>query len=127
MMPEQPAGPTTPSMSIPEIATSNPDFSTLLAALSAAELVEALSADGPFTVFAPNNDAFAKVPSDALSGLLADKDALTAVLARHVVAGSMLKSGDIPLGITKVATLGGEEIEVIKAGSCVSIRSAAGM
>ena len=91
MMPEQPAGPTTPKMSIPEIATSNPDFSTLLAALSAAELVEALSADGPFTVFAPNNDAFAKVPSDALSGLLADKDALTAVLARHVVAGSMLK------------------------------------
>merc|ERR1712223_2148923 len=50
-------------------------FSTLLAAVSAAGLVETLSGDGPFTVFAPTNDAFAKVPAATLNGLLADKDA----------------------------------------------------
>merc|ERR1712212_1322372 len=75
--------------SIPEIV------STRLAAVSAADLVEALSAEGPFTVFAPDNNAFAKVPSDTLTSLLGDKDALTAVLARHVIAGSKILSGDI--------------------------------
>merc|ERR1711892_294759 len=47
---------------------------------------------GTFTVFAPTNDAFAKIPTDALNGLLADKDALTAVLLRHVVPGAALKA-----------------------------------
>merc|ERR1712146_711763 len=64
-------------------------FSTLLAAVKAAGLVDTLSGDGPFTVFAPTNDAFAKVPQDALNALLADKDALTAVLLRHVVPSAI--------------------------------------
>merc|ERR1711990_865220 len=105
-----------PQQSIPEIVSTNPNFSTLLAAVSAAGLVEALSAEGPFTVFAPTNKAFAKIPSDAL----------TAVLARHVIAGSKILSGDIPQGVTKVQTLGGEEVEVIRSGYSVSIKSAAG-
>ena len=54
-------------------------FSTLLAAVKAAGLVETLSGKGPFTVFAPTNDAFAKVPKEALDDLLADKDKLTKV------------------------------------------------
>merc|ERR1712212_1378699 len=83
--------------SIPEIVSTCSTFSTLLAAVSAADLVEALSAEGPFTVFAPDNKAFAKVPS---------------VLARHVIAGSKILSGDIPQGVTTVQTLGGEEVEV---------------
>ena len=58
--------------------------------------------------------------------MLGDKDALTAVLARHVIAGSKILSGDIPQGVTKVQTLGGEEVEVIRRGSSVSIKSAAG-
>merc|ERR1711887_227288 len=114
-----------PQQSIPEIVSTNSDFSTLLAAVSAAGLVEALSAEGPFTVFAPTNKAFAKIPSDTLTSLLGDKDALTAVLARHVIAGSKILSGDIPQGVTKVQTLGGEEVEVIRRGSSVSIKSAA--
>merc|ERR1712183_189132 len=115
-----------PQQSIPEIVSTNSDFSTLLAAVSAAGLVEALSAEGPFTVFAPTNNAFAKIPSDTLTSLLGDKDALTAVLARHVIAGSKILSGDIPHGVTKVQTLGGEEVEVIRSGNSVSIKSAAG-
>merc|ERR1711909_159383 len=114
-----------PQQSIPEIVSTNSDFSTLLAAVSAAGL-EALSAEGPFTVFAPTNNAFAKIPSATLTSLLGDKDALTAVLARHVIAGSKILSGDIPQGVTKVQTLGGEEVEVIRRGSSVSIKSAAG-
>merc|ERR1711862_987232 len=89
---------TAPQQYSPEIVSTNSDFSTLLAAVSAAGLVEALSAEGPFTVFAPTNQAFAKIPSDTLTSLLGDKDALTAVLARHVIAGSKILSGDLPQG-----------------------------
>merc|ERR1711862_164192 len=117
---------TAPQQSIPEIVSTNSDFSTLLAAVSAAGLVEALSAEGPFTVFAPTNQAFAKIPSDTLTSLLGDKDALTAVLARHVIAGSKILSADIPQGVTTVKTLGGEEVQVIRRGASVAIKSAAG-
>jgi hypothetical protein len=78
-----------PTESIPEIVAGNPDFSTLLAALQAAGLVDTLAGEGPFTVFAPNNDAFAKIPEEDLNALLADVPALTAVLLRHVVAANI--------------------------------------
>ncbi len=78
-----------PTESIPEIVAGNPDFSTLLAALQAADLVDTLAGEGPFTVFAPNNDAFAKIPEEDLNALLADVPALTAVLLRHVVAANI--------------------------------------
>ena len=58
--------------------------------------------------------------------MLGDKDALTAVLARHVIVGSKILSEDIPQGVTRVQTLGGEEVEVIRSGYSVSIKSAAG-
>merc|ERR1712086_289506 len=80
---------------IAELVVGNPNFSTLLAAVKAADLVETLSGEGPFTVFAPTNSAFEKVPADALSGLLADKEALTAVLLRHVVPGAALQGNYI--------------------------------
>merc|ERR1711994_918986 len=73
-----------PTKTIAELAIATPQLSTLLAAVKAAGLVETLSGEGPFTVFAPTNDAFAKIPADTLNGLLADKEALTAVLLRHV-------------------------------------------
>merc|ERR1711997_716498 len=72
-----------PSIAAAAIAT--PSLSTLVTAVKAAGLVETLSGEGTFTVFAPNNDAFAKVPAEALGGLLEDKEALTAVLLRHVL------------------------------------------
>ena len=66
-----------------------------------------------------------QVPADALNALLADKDALTAVLLRHVVSGSALAAKDIPRGSTAVATAGGEEITVTK-DRAVKITSSAG-
>lgn len=74
---------------IVEVATSNSSFSTLVAALQAANLVDALSGDGPFTVFAPTDSAFDALPEGTLDALLADTDALTQVLQRHVVSGEV--------------------------------------
>ncbi|MBB6092396.1 putative surface protein with fasciclin (FAS1) repeats [Povalibacter uvarum] len=72
---------------IVDVAVSNPDFSTLVAALQAADLVSTLQGPGPFTVFAPTNSAFAKIPEGILNFLLADPAALTSVLTYHVTAG----------------------------------------
>jgi len=82
-----------PTGNIAEIVTGDSRFSTLLAAVSAAGLADVLSGEGPFTVFAPTNDAFEKVPKETLDGLLADKDALTKVLQRHVVPGALFYKG----------------------------------
>ncbi|HRE89887.1 MAG TPA: fasciclin domain-containing protein, partial [Myxococcota bacterium] len=72
-----------PPPAIAEVVATNPDFSTLLAAVSAAELVDTLNGPGPFTVFAPTNAAFAKIAEADLNALLADKDMLTDVLLYH--------------------------------------------
>lgn len=71
------------------VAAANENFSTLVAAVKAAELVETLEGEGPFTVFAPTNDAFAKLPAGTVDNLLKpeNKATLTAVLTYHVVAG----------------------------------------
>merc|ERR1739838_432482 len=114
-----------PTKNIAELAIATPALSTLLAAVKAAGLVETLSGDGPFTVFAPTNDAFAKIPAETLNGLLADKEALTAVLLRHVVPGAALKAEDVPHGTTPVKTAGGEEIQVTK-NRYINIKSSAG-
>jgi len=81
---------------IVEIAVSVDDFSTLVTALQAADLVPALQGDGPFTVFAPVNSGFAKIDADTLNALLQpeNKDQLTAILTYHVVAGK-LAAGDV--------------------------------
>jgi len=82
-----------PSGNIAEVVSGDERFSTLLAAVGAAGLADTLATGGPFTVFAPTNEAFAKVPQDALNGLLADKEALTKVLLRHVVPGTKFAMG----------------------------------
>jgi uncharacterized surface protein with fasciclin (FAS1) repeats len=65
-------------------------FNTLVAAVNAAGLVETLSGPGPFTVFAPNDDAFAKIPKATLDAVLKDKAKLTGILTYHVVAGKLM-------------------------------------
>ncbi len=79
-----------PKEDIIETAKANGNFTTLLTAIEEAGLTETLKGDGPFTVFAPTNDAFAKIPKADLDALLADKDQLTAVLTYHVVSGTKL-------------------------------------
>lgn len=78
------------------VAAGNENFSTLVAAVKAAGLVDTLNGDGPFTVFAPTNDAFGKLPEGTVEGLLKpeSKETLTAVLTYHVVAGSF-KAADV--------------------------------
>ena len=93
---------------IVEIAAGNPDFSTLVTAVTEAGLVETLSGDGPFTVFAPTNEAFAALPDGTLDSLLADPTgALTDVLTLHVIAGEVDSAAAIAAAGTNVETLGG--------------------
>jgi len=117
---------TTPLPTIVEAAVATPSLSTLVAAVQAAGLVDTLNGKGPFTVFAPNNDAFAKIPADALASLLKPEnvDQLKAVLLRHVLP-TVIKAGDIPAGSTPVKTAGGETITVINSNG-VRIESSAG-
>jgi uncharacterized surface protein with fasciclin (FAS1) repeats len=93
------------------VASGNPDFSTLVAALSAAGLVETLQGEGPFTVFAPTDAAFAALPEGLLEKLLMPENiaALTAILTYHVVPG-MVMSTDVTAG--DVATVEGSTIAI---------------
>ena len=93
------------------VASANPDFTMLVAALRAADLVGALQGKGPFTVFAPNNAAFAKLPPGALEDLLKpeNKKKLAAILKNHVVEGKVM-AADVKSGT--VRTLDGKKVEV---------------
>ena len=82
---------------IVDTAVSAGSFNTLVAAVKAAGLVGTLKGNGPYTVFAPTDKAFAKVPTDVLKGLLADKDALRKVLLYHVVPGKVTANKVISL------------------------------
>jgi len=94
---------------IVDVASSNPDFSTLVAAVAAADLVETLSGTGPFTVFAPTNDAFAALPAGVLDALLLpeNKAVLAQILTYHVVAGKVM-AADVTDG--DVATVEGQTV-----------------
>jgi uncharacterized surface protein with fasciclin (FAS1) repeats len=98
---------------IVDTAVAAGNFKTLATALQAAGLVETLKGKGPFTVFAPTDEAFAKVPKDQLDALLKDKAALTKVLTYHVVPGKVMAK-DVKAG--KVKTVQGSELTVATAG-----------
>ncbi|AWR86069.1 fasciclin domain-containing protein [Meiothermus taiwanensis] len=109
---------TTQNQTIAQIVATNPNFSTLLAAVQAAGLVETLSGPGPFTVFAPTNAAFAKIPKADLDKLLADKAALTKVLTYHVVAGRVPSSQVVTLKEAK--TVEGQNVTIeVKDGKVI--------
>jgi len=97
---------------IVEIASGNKDFSTLVAAVVAAGLAETLSGNGPFTVFAPTNEAFAKLPAGTVEELLKpeNKEKLAGILTYHVVSGKVM-SKDLSNG-QKAATVNGQEVTV---------------
>lgn len=98
---------------IVDTAVAAGNFKTLATALQAAGLVETLKGKGPFTVFAPTDEAFAKVPKDQLDALLKDKAALTKVLTYHVVPGKVMAK-DVKAGMVK--TVQGGELTVATAG-----------
>lgn len=106
---------------IVDTAVSAGSFNTLVAAVKAADLVDTLKGPGPFTVFAPTDEAFAKIPKADLDALLADKEKLTAVLTYHVVPGKVM-AADVKPGMVK--TVQGGDITVAVEGSTVKVDNA---
>ena len=98
---------------IVEIASSDDNFSTLVTAVKTAGLVETLSSEGPFTVFAPTNEAFAKLPKETLDAVLADKEQLTAILTYHVVSGKVMAKDVVNLESAKTVQGGSLKIETV--------------
>lgn len=111
---------------IVDVASGNPDFSTLVAAVGAADLVETLSGDGPFTVFAPTDDAFAALPEGTLDELLLpeNQETLATILTYHVVSGAVMSS-DLSDG-QEVETVQGETLTVGVSDSGVTLTDAGG-
>ena len=117
------------SHSIVNVAAGNEDFSTLVAAVEAAGLVETLSGEGPFTVFAPTNDAFAALPEGTVETLLMPEnlEQLQAVLTYHVVPGAVMAADVVALagdGPAMVATANGAEITVTVTDGTVMVDGA---
>jgi uncharacterized surface protein with fasciclin (FAS1) repeats len=98
---------------IVDTAAAAGNFKTLVVAIQAAGLVDNLKGPGPFTVFAPTDEAFAKIPKAQLDALLADKAKLTAVLTYHVVSGKVMAK-DVKAG--KVKSVQGGELSLATAG-----------
>ena len=95
---------------IVETAVGAGSFTTLVAAVTAAGLVDTLSGPGPFTVFAPSDDAFAKLPAGTVEALLGDLPKLTAILTYHVVPGMMMAADVVKA--TSLATVQGQSLTV---------------
>lgn len=107
---EEPAVEMEEQNTIVDIAVGSDDFTTLVTAVTEAGLVETLSGEGPFTVFAPTDEAFAKVPAETLQALLADKEELTKVLTYHVVPGKVMAADVVEL--TSATTVQGQDITI---------------
>ncbi len=104
---------------IVSIAVEAGNFKTLVSALKAADLVETLKGNGPFTVFAPTDEAFAKLPKGTLESLLKDKKALTKILLYHVVAGKVTSEEVIKL--KKAKTFADIDVKITANGDGVMI------
>ncbi len=110
-------------MDIVDVAAANADFSTLVAAVKAAGLVETLKGDGPFTVFAPTNEAFAALPAGTVEDLLKpeNKEKLVKILTYHVMAGKVM-AADVKAG--EAATVQGDMATIKIEGETVMIDEA---
>lgn len=118
---------------IVEVAVGNDDFSTLVTALKAAELVETLNGEGPFTVFAPTNDGFGKLPEGTVPTLVKpeNKEKLTGILTYHVVSGKFMAEDVVNAvndnnGSFTVTTVQGEDLTITLDGENVLLTDANG-
>nr|WP_244183010.1 fasciclin domain-containing protein [Vibrio hangzhouensis] len=110
---------------IVDVAVDNGSFTTLVAAIQAAGLVDTLKGEGPFTVFAPTDDAFAKLPEGTLESLLKpeNKDQLVAILTYHVVSGKVM-AADV-MGLDKATTVQGQDVMISQQDGKVMVDGAA--
>lgn len=109
------------STDIVDTAKAAGSFNTLIAAIQAAGLTETLQGKGPFTVFAPTDEAFAKLPPGTVDALLKDKAKLSKILTYHVVAGEVMAK-DVKPGM--VTTVEGEKLKITKSSSGVKVNNA---
>lgn len=116
--------PATAEKTIVEVAVGAKTFTTLVAAVKAAGLVETLSGDGPFTVFAPTDEAFAKLPAGTVESLLepGNKEKLVAILTYHVVAGKVMAADVVKL--TEAKTVQGTTVDIKVADGTVMVDKA---
>jgi len=110
------------TQNIVEVAQGAGTFSTLLAAATAAGLVETLSGEGPYTVFAPTDEAFNKLPAGTVESLLADKEKLKQILTYHVVAGKVMAKDVVTL--STATTVEGSDVNITSADGKVMINDA---
>jgi uncharacterized surface protein with fasciclin (FAS1) repeats len=110
------------SADIVGVASSAGSFDTLLAAAKAAGLVDTLQSDGPFTVFAPTDEAFAKLPEGMVEYLLGNPDKLKQVLLYHVVPGKVMASDVV--GLSSATTAEGSDVTIAVKGDVVMINNA---
>lgn len=112
------------SGNIVEVASGNEAFSTLVAAVQAAGLVEVLAGEGPFTVFAPTDEAFAKLPAGTVENLLKpeNKDQLVEVLTYHVVAGKVMAADVVAL--ESATTVQGSDVAIAASAEGVMVDNA---
>lgn len=112
----------TDQSTIVDVAVKAGSFKTLVAAVKAAGLVETLSSPGPFTVFAPTDEAFAKLPAGTVEALLKDKEKLTAILTYHVVPGAV--TADKVVNLKSATTVNGKDVAIKAYGGKVMIGNA---
>jgi len=110
------------SKNIIETAEGAGQFNTLLAAVEAAGLTDTLSGEGPFTVFAPTDEAFAKIPAADLEALLQDTETLTAILTYHVVSGKV--TSDQVVNLTSATTVQGSDVAIAVTDGNVTVDGA---
>ena len=118
---------------IVDVAVGNESFTTLVTALTAADLVTALQGDGPFTVFAPTNDAFAKIDAETLGSLLEieNQKALANILTYHVVAGKLTATDVVAalakgMGMVELKALNGQVLTVMQKDDKIMLKDANG-
>lgn len=105
-------------------ASNNPALSTLVTAVTEADLVDTLNGEGPFTIFAPANAAFEAIPADTLDAVLADQAALTDILTYHVIAGEMMSSQDL-IDAGSAETVQGGELTFTEEGGSLMVNDSA--
>ena len=113
-----------PTKDIVQTAVAAGTFNTLVAAVKAAGLVETLQGKGPFTVFAPTDAAFAKLPAGTVEGLLANPEKLASILTFHVVSGKVTAADIVKAKGAKPATVNGQSLNVVVSGGKVRVNGA---
>ena len=109
---------------IVQVAVENGNFNTLVTAVKAAGLAETLQGPGPFTVFAPTDAAFAKLPEGTVNALLADKEKLTAILTYHVISGKVVASDITRMNGANPVTVNGQKLDIAVRGGKVYVNGA---